>query len=119
MRMVFCTHVQDLIATNNVGGLSIDAFGIGYDVNTSLLADLSLQNNGISQFFASGDLLQVITDFYASIQNPVLINTSMTFSLQVISEAYPTPLPNLYVGHQLVVVGRYDEPGPVNVIFTE
>lgn len=112
------THVSSLITTNGVDGLSINSFGIGYDVNTSLLAQLAADNNGISQFFSSGDLLQTITDFYVSIQNPVLINTTMSVDPSITYETYPNPLPNLYKGHQLVVVGRYATPGDVTVSFS-
>lgn len=111
------SYVSTLIASNEVEGLSINTFGIGYDVNTSLLSQLASQNNGLATFFDAGDLLDVVSNFYLSIQSPVLLNTSMTFNPNLVSEAFPVPLPNLYIGHQLIVVGRYDEPGSVNVTF--
>lgn len=110
--------IDNLIAVNDVAGLSINTFGIGADVNESLLSQIASENNGISSFFAAGDLLDVVTDFYAMIQNPVLINTSMTFYPPIVTEVYPNPIPNLYQGHQLVVTGRYAEPGTVNVTFS-
>ncbi len=110
--------IASLIITNDVVGLSINTFGIGYDANESLLNQIATENNGVSEFFAAGDLIAVITDFYLTIQSPVLLNTSMTFSPDIVHQLFPDPLPNLYKGHQLVVVGRYFEPGVVNVTFT-
>lgn len=110
--------ISSLIATNDVEGLSINTFGIGYDANVSLLNQIATENNGISEFFSAGDLTSVITEFYLSIQNPVLLNTSMTFTPDLVTETYPDPLPNLYKGHQLVVTGRYAEPGNVHVTFS-
>ena len=110
--------VQSLISTNQVEGLSINTFGIGAGANESLLAQLAEQNNGIAEFFEAGDLLQVVTNFYQTIQSPVMLNTSMSFDPPMIYETYPNPLPNLYKGHQLVAVGRYNEPGLVTVTFS-
>lgn len=110
--------INNLITTNEVEGLSINTFGIGMDVNESLLSQIATLNNGVATFFAAGDLLEVVTDFYMMIQNPVLINTSMTFDPPIVSEVYPDPVPNLYLGHQLVVTGRYAVPGTVDVTFT-
>jgi Ca-activated chloride channel family protein len=41
----------------------------------------------------------------------------MTFNPPLIFETYPNPLPNLYLGQQLIVVGRYDENDSVNALF--
>lgn len=110
--------IESLIIANDAEGLSINTFGIGYDANESLLNQIASENNGISMFFAAGDLTAVITDFYLTIQNPVLLNTSMTFTPPIVQQLFPDPLPNLYKGHQLVVLGRYMEPGTVNVAFS-
>jgi len=59
----------------------------------------------------------MITNFYLRIQNPVLLNTEMTFDPPLIFETYPNPLNNLYLGQQLIVVGRYDENDSVTAIF--
>ena len=56
-----------------------------------------------------------ITNFYLLIRNPVLLNTQISFSPNVISEIYPDPLPNLYKGQQMIVSGRYNEPALVNL----
>lgn len=97
--------------------LDLHTFGIGTYVNTQLLSQLAQQHNGQAAFLNDTSLYQTITDFYLTIQNPVILNTSMSFHPPVIYETYPDPLPNLYAGSQLLVVGRYNSPGTVEVTF--
>jgi len=111
-------HVHNLVTVNEVEGLSLFTFGIGSDVNTQLLNELAIQNNGFAQFLGNDELEAVISQFYLTVRNPVLLNTSMSFDPDIIVETFPTQLPNLYKGQQLIVVGRYSQPGPVTVHFS-
>ncbi len=111
-------HVASLVNNNEVHDLSIFTFGIGEGANQQLLTLLALQNNGLSEFLGAEELLEVITNFYLTIQNPVLLNTEMFFDPDVVVETYPNPLPNLFKGQQLIVVGRYQNPQEVNVNFS-
>jgi Ca-activated chloride channel family protein len=96
----------------------IFTFGVGSDVNQQLLTLLATQHLGLAEFLGTSELEARITEFYLKIRNPVLLNTQMTFSSTTISETYPSPLPNLYKGQQLLVAGRYLEPEPVSVTFS-
>ena len=111
-------HISNLISTHNVQDLSIFTFGIGEDVNKQLLNQIAVHNLGLTQFLEEEDLQETISTFYLTIQNPVLLNTEMTFMPPVITETFPSPLPNLFKGQQLIVVGRYDEPQDINVNFS-
>jgi Ca-activated chloride channel family protein len=42
----------------------------------------------------------------------------MTIDPPIITETYPQDLPNLFKGQQLIVVGRYQEPVPIELTFT-
>lgn len=106
--------VNSQIATTETD-ISIFSFGIGDYVNEQLLTLLANQHNGIATFLKNDELEEVVTNFYLTIQNPVLLNTNMTFSPNMVYETYPIPLPNLFKGIQMLVVGRYDTPGMVNV----
>lgn len=110
-------HIQDEIDFWEVNDLMIHAFGIGDDVQVPLLTLIASQNYGVSEFLMDSELESVITNFYLRIQNPVLLKTEMTFDPDIIVETYPNPLTNLYLGQQLIVVGRYDESESINVIF--
>lgn len=111
-------HVQSLRNMYDVQDLNIFTFGIGPSVNNQLLSQLATQNNGLAEFLQNDELQEVISDFYLTIQNPVLLNTQMTFIPPIVTEAYPQPLPNLFKGQQLIVVGRYDDPQEVTVVFS-
>lgn len=111
-------HVANLLNTYEVNDLSIFAFGIGGDVNKQLLNELAIQNNGFSEFLENNELEAVISQFYLTVRNPVLLHTSMEFDPPIVTQTYPEHLPNLYKGQQLIVVGRYDQPGDVTVHFS-
>lgn len=111
------SHIQSQLNFNEVNYLMIHAFGIGSDVNQQLLALIASQNNGLSEFLLDSELEDMITTFYLRIRNPVLLNTEMTFDPPLIFETYPDPLPNLYLGQQLIVTGRYDESDSVTAFF--
>jgi len=90
--------------------IALFTFGIGESVNERLLTSIATSNSGLVEFLKDEDLESVITDFYLMIQNPVLLNTVISYSPEIITETYPKILPNLYKGKQLMVVGRYNDP---------
>ncbi|OQY26820.1 MAG: hypothetical protein B6244_12595 [Candidatus Cloacimonetes bacterium 4572_55] len=107
-------HINDLVVQSETD-LNIFTFGVGSDVNTQLLARIAMEHNGLAEFLGDEELEETITNFYTRIRNPVLLDTEMSFSPDVIVETYPSPLPNLYKGQQLILSGRYSEPVPVTV----
>jgi Ca-activated chloride channel family protein len=111
-------HIADLISYNEVINLAIHTFGIGSSVNQSLLSQIASQNNGLCQFLGDDELEEVITQFYNMIRNPVLINSEISVDPPLLTEIYPDPLGNLYLGQQLIVVGRYATAGYVDVTFS-
>ena len=110
--------IRSSLTVNEVEDLSIFTFGIGNDVNKQLLNRIATENLGLAQFLGNDELEASISNFYLTIKNPVLLNTAMSFSPEAIVETYPTTLPNLFKGQQLIVVGRYDEPLPVTAHFS-
>ncbi len=111
-------HIQDQLSYYNVNGLEIHTFGIGMNVNQSLLSMIAQQNNGLCQFLLDNELEEMISEFYMMIRYPILINTQITFNPDIVEELYPNPLTNLYLGHQLIIAGRYAVPDSVLVTFT-
>ncbi len=107
-------HVTSLVNANQTE-VMIFTFGIGYDANAQLLTLLATENLGLAEFLGNDELEERISEFYLTIRNPVLLNTEMTFSPQVFQEIYPQKLPNLYIGQQMIVSGRYTEAVPVTV----
>jgi Ca-activated chloride channel family protein len=108
-------YIQSQQSYYEVNNLMINTFGIGSDVNMSLLSQIASQNNGLCEFLLNNELEAMITDFYRRIRNPVLLDINMTFDPPIVTETYPNPLPNLYLGQQLIVSGRYDVADSVNI----
>jgi Ca-activated chloride channel homolog len=106
------SHINNLIVQSEKQ-IALFTFGIGSSVNERLLSAIAANNNGMAEYLKDEDLESAITDFYLMIQNPVLLNTHITYSPDVMAEIYPKQLPNLYKGKQLMVVGRYTDPGQV------
>ncbi len=106
--------IQNLIAQAE-NSIQIFTFGIGDNVNTQLLTLLASQNHGLSVFLEDQDLFDVISRFYLQIRNPVMLNTTISFSPSIITEVYPEQLPSLYKGQQMILSGRYSSAQAVTV----
>ena len=91
-------------------------FGVGDDVNTLLLDQLAQENRGVSAYVRPGQALdEEVSAFYAKISTPVLADLSIDFGGVTVSDLYPQPLPDLFAGSQLVLVGRYTGSGPTSI----
>ncbi|NUO83338.1 VWA domain-containing protein, partial [candidate division KSB1 bacterium] len=109
---------QQAVIAANTKKVRIFVFGIGTDVNKNLLTQLAANNNGLAEFLGNDEVTQRISEFYAKIRNPLLQNIRLTFTPTAVDEVYPLQLPDIYVGQQLIVLGRYAQPGPAQVTLT-
>ena len=88
-------------------------FGVGHDVNTILLDSIAQAHRGASAYVTPGQSIEeVVSGFYAKVSTPVLADLDLDFGGVHAEEMYPYPLPDLFAGTQLVVVGRYRRGGP-------
>jgi Ca-activated chloride channel family protein len=95
------------------GRTRIFCFGIGHDVNTHLLDRITETTRATSAYVLPEEDLEVkVSTFFSKIKDPVLANPRLEFpeGLRVASQ-YPSPLPDLFKGEQLLVVGRYRGQG--------
>ncbi len=91
-------------------------FGVGYDVNAALLDQLALEGRGTTTYVAPGeDLDLAVSSFYRKIASPVLSDIALTFDGVRVHDVFPQPLPDLFGGTQLLVVGRYEGSGDVRI----
>jgi len=102
------TNVADAAPEN----VRLFAFGVGDDVDAILLDTLSSEHQGRTTYVRPGQALnEEVSSFYSGITAPVLSDVSVETSGIEISELYPSPLPDLFAGSQLVALGRYDKGG--------
>lgn len=96
--------------------LRLFTFGVGYDVDTFLLDSLAQEHHGTSTYVLPGEPLdEILSSFYAKVSTPVLMDLKLDFGELAAYDLYPSPLPDLFAGSQIVVVGRYHEGGEADV----
>jgi Ca-activated chloride channel homolog len=101
------------VKKSDSGQTRIFCFGIGTDVNTHLLDKLTEQSRGYSQYVLPEEDLEVkVSGFFAKIKAPVLANPVLNFTGDIrATKLYPSSLPDLFKGEQLVLAGRYSGEG--------
>ena len=106
------------VKNTDAGRTRIFCFGIGTDVNTHFLDQLTEQSRGYSQYVLPEEDIEVkVSSFFAKIKEPVLANPTLKFTGDVrATKMYPAALPDLFKGEQLVVAGRYSGKGSSAVV---
>jgi Ca-activated chloride channel family protein len=88
------------------------AFGVGYDVDTFLLDSLAQAHHGTTTYVSPDQAIdESVSAFFSRISTPVLTDLELDFGDITPYDLYPDPLPDLFAGSQLVLVGRYHEGG--------
>ena len=100
------------------GHTRVFCFGIGTDVNTHLLDRITEDTRAVSQYVLPEEDLEVkVSNFFSKIKEPVLTNPTLKFTGGIrATRLYPSPLPDLFKGEQLVLVGRYSGKGDAAVM---
>ncbi len=94
----------------------IFAFGVGDDVNTVLLDTMAQAHRGASAYVRPGEAIdEEVSAFYAKVSTPLLSDIELDFGGIRVEDTYPDPLPDLFAGTQLVLVGRYREGGDTTI----
>jgi Ca-activated chloride channel family protein len=110
-------EVDPAIILNNLeqqapDNIRLFSFGVGYDVDTFLLDSLSEQHHGSTTYVTPGQAIdEAVSGFYAKVSTPVLTDIEIDFGDMVVYDLYPEPLPDLFAGTQLILVGRYNDWG--------
>jgi len=116
--------VQNAKENNDVRA-RIFTFGVGYDVNSRLLDKLVRENHGQSEYVKPDeDIEDRVSKLYNRIESPVMTDVEITFDFdkvkteqgKPVNRVYPKESVDLFAGEQLVVVGRYREPGTAKVV---
>jgi Ca-activated chloride channel family protein len=100
------------VAQASTEAVRVFTFGVGDDVNTILLDTLAQSHRGASAYVRPGQSIEEkVSAFYAKVSSPLLADLDLNFGDVHIEDTYPYPLPDLFAGTQLVMVGRYREGG--------
>ncbi|MEP6741703.1 MAG: VIT and VWA domain-containing protein [bacterium] len=112
------TNVERILANvKNTGEARIFPFGVGYDVNTSLLDRLAAQSGGVADYVEPKEDLEVkVSNFFSRISYPVLSDLQLDMAGVETDLTYPRTLPDLFRGSQLIIIGRYRNPIDMNYV---
>jgi len=108
---------------SNVGeaprNVRIFCFGVGDDVDTYLLDQLSADHGGTSTYVRPGQKIdEEVGAFYAKVSNPVLSDVELDFGNISTDQLFPERMPDVFAGSQAILVGRYREGGPARVVLS-
>ena len=100
------------VAAGRPEGLRLFVFGVGDDVHTLLLDRLAEEQHGTRHYVRPGENLEArLSAFYQEIARPVLSGVTLAFTGGGVGEIYPPRITDIFHGRQVILVGRYREPG--------
>ncbi len=106
----------DAVAQAMPADARIFVFGVGNDVDPILLDGLSQAHRGTSSYVRPGESInEEVSAFYAKVSAPVLTNITLDFDEIMVEQQYPSALPDLFAGQQLVLTGRYRDGGAATI----
>lgn len=112
-------RILDNLESAAPSNLRLFSFGVGFDVDTFLLDLLADSHHGDSTYVVPGERIdETVSAFYAKVSTPVLTDLNLDFEGVRVFDTYPEPLPDLFVGSQIVVVGRYSQGGVGDALLT-
>ncbi|HUT32157.1 MAG TPA: VIT domain-containing protein [Planctomycetota bacterium] len=92
---------------------------IGSEYDQTFVEGFARQFGGVADVVSSSRPLgEIVTDLVADSFRPMVTDLQVSFEGVEVRGIYPQPLPNVRVGGQLVVSGRYDKPGKGRMIVT-
>ena len=104
-------RIVDNARAARVPGLRLFTFGVGYDVNTTLLDKLAAENGGVADYVEPKEDLEIkVSNFFAKVSSPVLTDLRLDMAGVETDLLYPRTLPDLFRGSQITVIGRYRNP---------
>src|SRR5262245_8088827 len=104
----------------NTANTRIFTFGVGDDVNATLLDQLAYKTRARPTYVQPAEDIEMkVSGMYTKISHPVLTNLKLTNTGDVqIKDVYPPQLPDLFHGSQLIVLVRYTGKGPAAIKLT-
>jgi len=97
-------------------GLRLFPFGVGQDVDSALLRGIAAAGRGRAELFRpGGEIVTRLTAFLARTSSPMVSELELAVDGVVVHDVYPRPLPDAYLGEEVVISGRYRGGGPGTV----
>jgi Ca-activated chloride channel homolog len=103
--------ILENVRTARERSIRLFTFGVGYDVNTTLLDRMASENNGVADYVEPREDIEVkVSNFFAKVNSPVLTDLSLDMGGVETDLIYPRQMPDLFRGTQIALIGRYRNP---------
>jgi len=104
--------IASSVKQENKGGSRIFSFGVGTELNATLLDRLSSESRASVEYASDGTETELkVSGFYDRIAFPVLTDVKIDLGEAQSFDVFPRERPALFKGEQVIVVGRYRSPG--------
>ena len=111
------TRIVDNVRKATRPGVRLFTFGVGYDVNTSLLDKLAAENGGVADYVEPKEDLEVkVSNFFSKVNYPVLTDLQLDLGGAQTDLIYPRAMPDLFRGSQVTMIGRYSNASDLNSV---
>ena len=104
-------NVEKIVANVNKAkseDIRLFTFGVGYDVNTTLLDKLAAENSGAADYVEPKEDLEIkVSNFFTKVSAPVLSDLKIDYGSLESDLVYPRKITDLFKGAQLTLIGRY------------
>ncbi len=98
--------------TSLPANIRLFSFGVGFDVNTTLLDGLAQDRRGRAGYIRPHDNLEEkVSALTAMLADPLLLDATLRLADAGAFDVEPAALTDLYGGEQMVVAGRYRHSG--------
>ena len=109
-------QILDDLARSAPNAASVFAFGVGHDVDTFLLDSIAREHHGTTTYVTPDESVDAAVEaLYSKVASPVLTDVSIEVTGVTVSDVYPSPVPDVFSGGQLVLAGRYEGSGAATV----
>ncbi|HET7114162.1 MAG TPA: VIT domain-containing protein [Pyrinomonadaceae bacterium] len=98
-------------------GVRLFTFGVGYDVNTTLLDKLAAENGGVADYVDPKEDLEVkVSNFFTKVNYPVLTDLQIDMGGAKTDLMYPRSIPDVFRGSQVALIGRYSNAASLDSV---
>ena len=111
------TKIVDNVHKATRPGVRLFTFGVGYDVNTTLLDKLAAENGGVADYVEPKEDLEVkVSNFFSKVNYPVLTDLQLDMGGAQTDLIYPRGIPDVFRGSQVTLIGRYSNAADLNSV---
>jgi Ca-activated chloride channel family protein len=109
--------IIDNVSKASKANVRLFTFGVGYDVNTTLLDKLAADNGGTADYVEPKEDLEVkVSNFFTKVNYPVLTDLQLDMGGAKTDLMYPRSIPDVFRGSQVTLIGRYSNASSLDAV---